>query len=316
MSNSAMASDDSLRDQLCQIEQSLGVCHVAEVQEWQKVNPKKDSVEIPMGSALVGSFRRPKESPEPFGPKVLKEPPMQIGESHLGVAPPPLDGDLMTKLDAAVDQLIKGSVRRFTNPESIIELGPADGDRASGGSGSGSVLKVAPRLPQQLAEIRQQLRQLSADCDRLQALSNEAEEDEAIENVEAEHANTMCQANQLLDALHDCENATEWWPKMETSIVILRQFSAKLQHKQNSLEKSSLRLRVRLLLTHSIMLEVSCEIVVGKELSLMLSSTCSSSNITDWRRYFVRDPKEGNHEEIEGIELSAHSLLRDLIDNY
>ena len=63
--------------------------------------------------------------------------------------------------------------------------------------------------------------------------------------------------------------------------MILRQFSAKLQHKQNSLEKSSLRLRVRLLLTHSIMLEVSCEIVVGKELSLMLSSTCSSSNITD-----------------------------------
>mmetsp|Transcript_43356 Transcript_43356/g.94208 ORF Transcript_43356/g.94208 Transcript_43356/m.94208 type:complete len:166 (-) Transcript_43356:15-512(-) len=127
------------------------------------------------------------------------------GESHLGVAPAPLDAGLMTKLDAAVDQLIKGSVRRFTE---VIELGPATG--ATGTTGvAGAVLKVAPRLPQQLAEIRQQLRQLSADCDRLQALAQEDGNDDAIENMEAEHANTMCQANQLLDTLNECENPTE-----------------------------------------------------------------------------------------------------------
>ena len=239
----AMTSDDSVRDQLCQIEQSLGVCHVAEVQAWQKVKDTEKPAEIPMpDSALAGSLirkdsdriqpRQPLQpnsvrSPERFGPQpqMLQVPapglpgppgppgPAPLGasgrpgaerESHLGVAPPPLDAGLMTKLDAAVDQLIKGSVRRFTE---IIELGPAT--TATGTGVAGAVLKVAPRLPQQLAEIRQQLRQLSADCDRLQALAHEDGNDDAIENMEAEHANTMCQANQLLDALNECENPTE-----------------------------------------------------------------------------------------------------------
>eukprot|EP00435_Cladocopium_sp_Y103_P019685 s4866_g4.t1 len=228
----AMTSDDSLRDQLCQIEQSLGVCHVAEVQAWQKVKDTEKTAEIPMpDSALAGSLIR-KDSdrkdrvptlrtPERFGPQpqILQVPAPgpgptggPPGESHLGVAPPPLDAGLMTKLDAAVDQLIKGSVRRFTSE--IIELGPATtatgATCATGGVGAGAVLKVAPRLPQQLAEIRQQLRQLSADCDRLQALAHlEDGNDDAIENMEAEHANTMCQANQLLDALNECEDPTE-----------------------------------------------------------------------------------------------------------
>ena len=237
-----MTSDDSLRDQLCQIEQSLGVCHVAEVQAWQKVKDTEKTAEIPMpDSALAGSLIRDSDriqahqplqansalrTPERFGPQpqLLQVPGLpgppgppggpspQSGQasgqagnptrstSHLGVAPPPLDAGLMTKLDAAVDQLIKGSVRRFTGE--VIELGPAT-------TGGVAVLKVAPRLPQQLAEIRQQLRQLSADCDRLQALAMEDGNDDAIENMEAEHANTMCQANQLLDALNECENPTE-----------------------------------------------------------------------------------------------------------
>ena len=227
-----MASDDSLRDQLCQIEQSLGVCHVAEVQEWQKVKDTEKPTEIPVGSALAGSLIRNSNQiravppSDRFGPQLQAVPPVQPmqpvqpveRESHLGVAPPvpppvPLDADLMTKLDAAVDQLIKGSVRRFTSDSTstIIELGPAGPGPNSQPGGPGRLVKgveLAPRLPQQLAEIRQQLRQLSADCDRLQALAVEPEED-AIENVEAEHASTMCQANQLLDALNsECE-ATE-----------------------------------------------------------------------------------------------------------
>lgn len=209
-------ADDSLRDQLCQIEQSLGVCHVAEVQAWpgKEVKEVKDtSVKaIPMpGSALTGSLirnsrNRNLNSPEhpegQFGPHTQ----LQQVESHLGTAPPaPVDG-LMTKLDAAVDQLIKGSVRRFTGDGTVIELGPS----STPGLPPPPPLSIAPRLPQQLAEIRQQLRQLSVDCDRLQALGkDEKDENEAIENVEAEHANAMSQATQLLDALNSECDPTE-----------------------------------------------------------------------------------------------------------
>lgn len=202
-----MASDDSLRDQLCQIEQSLGVCHVAEVQAWPGKEAVKDTGKAlpanPMpGSALTGSLirnSRNRNSPEhpegQFGPHTQ----LQQVESHLGTAPPaPVDG-LMTKLDAAVDQLIKGSVRRFTGDGTVIELGPST-------PALPPPLSIAPRLPQQLAEIRQQLRQLSVDCDRLQALGKDEDENEAIENVEAEHANAMSQASQLLDALNaECD---------------------------------------------------------------------------------------------------------------
>ena len=82
----------------------------------------------------------------------------------------------------------------------VVELGPASAPKEQGAS----VLKAAPRLPQQLAEVRKQLRQLSADCDRLEALTeaplNPLPED-LLESVEAAHASTMSQASQVLEAI-------------------------------------------------------------------------------------------------------------------
>ncbi|CAJ1338019.1 unnamed protein product, partial [Effrenium voratum] len=78
-------------------------------------------------------------------------------QSHLASAPAvpssdcDLDGHFMDKLDAAVDQMIKGSVRRLTYGEKV-ELGPAGPPKDQGAS----LMKAAPRLPLQLAEIRQQ----------------------------------------------------------------------------------------------------------------------------------------------------------------
>ncbi|CAE7766841.1 unnamed protein product, partial [Symbiodinium pilosum] len=211
----------SLREQLCQIEQSLGVCHVAEVQAWPR--PRRPPAVVRSGSALAGSQRRlspPKRSavgspvhgagerPASTCPALIHQPdpPQQAMTSKLASVPrvpeteypssarqseeTDLDCDLILKLDEAVDKMIRGSVRRLAFGTDtaehglVVELGPASAPKEQGAS----VLQAAPRLPQQLAEIRQQLRQLSADCDRLQALAAPAPgrgQEEPLESVEA-----------------------------------------------------------------------------------------------------------------------------------
>ncbi|CAJ1460411.1 unnamed protein product, partial [Effrenium voratum] len=150
----------------------------------------------------TGLATRSRSSQRP-NPRIETEKPQQV-QSHLASAPAvpssdcDLDGHFMDKLDAAVDQMIKGSVRRLTYGEKV-ELGPAGPPKDQGAS----LMKAAPRLPLQLAEIRQQLRQLTLDCDRLQALAGDIPEEEAepLESVEAEHASAISSASRLLDAL-------------------------------------------------------------------------------------------------------------------
>ncbi|CAE7231688.1 hypothetical protein AK812_SmicGene23509 [Symbiodinium microadriaticum] len=234
---------ESLREQLCQIEQSLGVCHIAEVQAWPRPRRPHDGFNevVQSGSALLGSQQRLSPPKDPTSRSTERSrgesgrqaagrtnavhqplPPKQAVASKLISVPcvpqtaspaterhsseeTDLDSDLVMKLDEAVDKLIRGSVRRLAfgteSPEKsrVVELGPTSAPKEQGAS----LLKAAPRLPQQLAEIRKQLRQLSEDCDRMQALATEGPsfEEEPLESVEAEHASTMSQANQLLEAV-------------------------------------------------------------------------------------------------------------------
>ncbi|CAK9068081.1 unnamed protein product [Durusdinium trenchii] len=126
------------------------------------------------------------------------------------VSPNAFHQDLMTKLNAAVDQLLQGapwSAGRTSDP-TVIELGPANPPKMEQAA---SFARLAPRLPQQLAELRRQLRALSADCDRLTGALTEGEssvvsarvEDEAIEQVEAIHASAMSRARVLLEELSE-----------------------------------------------------------------------------------------------------------------
>ncbi|CAE7352407.1 unnamed protein product, partial [Symbiodinium sp. CCMP2592] len=142
---------ESLREQLCQIEQSLGVCHVAEVQAWPRPRRQQDGFNevVRSGSALLGSQQRLSPPKDPTSRSTERSrgesgrqaagranavhqpvPPKQAMASKLVSVPcvpqtgspatarhsseeTDLDSDLVMKLDEAVDKLIRGSVRRL-----------------------------------------------------------------------------------------------------------------------------------------------------------------------------------------------------------
>eukprot|EP00933_Yihiella_yeosuensis_P005358 TRINITY_DN109862_c0_g1_i1.p1 TRINITY_DN109862_c0_g1~~TRINITY_DN109862_c0_g1_i1.p1 ORF type:complete len:274 (+),score=49.99 TRINITY_DN109862_c0_g1_i1:62-883(+) len=239
---------DNLREQLCQIEQSQGVCHMAELQSWPSQIPTRPSdrrraadqrPKTSVFSALVGSTKRPPQVPkqendststskgyasskvagvyQPNPPKTKAVANKRISPEKRGTdvcasstgspaVPNELDSIL---LDTAVDQLMAGKRLSFSNFDEenaavpkVVPLGDADV--------SAGALHCAPRLPQQLADVRQQLRLLTANCDKLQqglAMQQRADENrdayEAVplQTVESAHAAAMRQATRLLEAM-------------------------------------------------------------------------------------------------------------------
>mmetsp|Transcript_81467 Transcript_81467/g.247164 ORF Transcript_81467/g.247164 Transcript_81467/m.247164 type:complete len:152 (-) Transcript_81467:22-477(-) len=118
----------------------------------------------------------------------------------------------MRRLDAAVAQLFDGPLPRRRLEESpaadadveglprVIALGPPRPPAIS---------MVCGRLPQQLADLRLQLRQLGAYCDSLQATAASAREHggpaeaaASLESLELAHATAMGQARELLGGLN------------------------------------------------------------------------------------------------------------------
>eukprot|EP00931_Biecheleriopsis_adriatica_P122436 TRINITY_DN97429_c0_g1_i1.p1 TRINITY_DN97429_c0_g1~~TRINITY_DN97429_c0_g1_i1.p1 ORF type:complete len:273 (-),score=42.58 TRINITY_DN97429_c0_g1_i1:64-843(-) len=247
---SGTGSGSSLREQLCQIEQSLGVCHVAEVQVWPNGSKPVDlrpKTPVPSRSAATGSARRPPPPPAPSkvvggspGAVHQPQPPKKaapVATASAGAttqrlqslpdlpslpddaavnSTSELDEKLLQKLDTAVDRiLVEGSASAGAKqiaplprvlPKGVIELGPASPNPPK--MQGVSLFQAAPRLPHQLAEIRQQLRLLTSNCDKLQALAAQAKcfghngsEPPPLESVEAEHASTMSQASRLLEML-------------------------------------------------------------------------------------------------------------------
>lgn len=225
-----------LREQLCQIEQSLGVCHVAEVQLWPDLRsrppaPQVDSRSRPsLPPVQLPSSRGPPPSRSTPTPSVasyqeisaqnsaslsasrtaVHQPQLPSGQSN-GLTrsnrlqrqkaheDSELDDTITKRLDDAVSRLIDDapvSVGR------IIALGAPQATAACG------------RLPQQLAEIRLNVRKLGSYCDSMQTMtehgasvsrhpgSGRAVDDEpTLESMEAVHSSVMGQARQLLESI-------------------------------------------------------------------------------------------------------------------
>lgn len=133
------------------------------------------------------------------------------------------DSDFMKQLDVAVSQAVEGRHLEDVAPLqveecNVVELGPACPPKdtqatapappaAAAALPAPPLLGVAPRLPKQLAEIRQQLRMLTANCDKLQVLTSQMNAGPGglacappLESLEAEHASTMGHASRLLEA--------------------------------------------------------------------------------------------------------------------
>ncbi|CAE8636588.1 unnamed protein product [Polarella glacialis] len=217
----AMSSSGSLREQLCQIEQSLGVCHVADVQVWPNIGRPADlrSRNQSVRSALAGSGRRPPMTPGTATSRgggfnghteVVHQPqppPSRTAQGSpdalrsAGDTMPSPFGEQDRKLDMAVAQVMEGKQLFFGESDvevaglpKVVALGERDSKAAT-------LMHCAPRLPQQLADIRMQLRELAQNCDNLQAMVEEQDSESQIESVEAEHASAMGQAARLLEAL-------------------------------------------------------------------------------------------------------------------
>eukprot|EP00930_Biecheleria_cincta_P082348 TRINITY_DN72100_c0_g1_i1.p1 TRINITY_DN72100_c0_g1~~TRINITY_DN72100_c0_g1_i1.p1 ORF type:complete len:375 (+),score=98.51 TRINITY_DN72100_c0_g1_i1:35-1126(+) len=280
----AAAASGSLREQLCQIEQSLGVCHVAEFQAWPAVSkkqpqpgpsrslkssgngghrdwrtaPQQSSSNCP-GAAAVAAIsvtsaapsdssstfsRGPGANPPPGAATIVHQPlqPKKValpgstgcgGGTGTSLKPLPsadkmqgieedfaLDSHFMQQLDLAVSRAVEDGHLRDIAPlpvedvglNKVVELGPACPPKDAQATPAPAVpapplLGAAPRLPKQLAEIRQQLQMLTANCDKLQALTSKMNGCPTVgvympplEHLEAEHASTMGRASRLLEA--------------------------------------------------------------------------------------------------------------------
>lgn len=228
-----------LREQLCQIEQSLGVCHVAEVTPWPDIRMRPEAVHhtedfgvrspaglIPLAPRKQSPFRvaDPSHGTRPPGFSLQSQtsasamlartmvhqpqPPRRLGNGLARSSRVPrqdardnsfsLDEAVALRLEDAVSQLVDDVI--YHPPagfENVVSLGSPQAAAACG------------RLPQQLADMRFNLRKLGSYCDSMQSMTTNnvaahgrswAGQDEPThENMEIEHASVMDQARLLLE---------------------------------------------------------------------------------------------------------------------
>mmetsp|Transcript_15071 Transcript_15071/g.33166 ORF Transcript_15071/g.33166 Transcript_15071/m.33166 type:complete len:186 (-) Transcript_15071:45-602(-) len=159
------AAQPTLREQLCQIEQGLGVCHVAQVKPWR----------AEQAAFRTWSVLRLGKDPAP-------------GRTLLDSQS--IDPATARDLDAAVERLVERP-----------DPGSAEWQAITSASTRAAVLRAYGRLPEQLATLRQTARKLSSSCDNIQALSR-AQFPDAVRNeevsLEVTHKNTIERAKRLL----------------------------------------------------------------------------------------------------------------------
>lgn len=220
----------SLREQLCQIEQSsVGVCHIAEVQLWPgpgmrtafggspvRLQPRPRRAPLPR--PLIGSIPilSPKPAAKPAAgatPLVWREPRdfldftgrrlvRPAGRGKDGAGSPAescsdLDGDLGQSLRDAVAALVEdGSLFKDCVEDGVEGLPRvvALGEACEPAPGP-----ICGRLPRQLADLRLELRRLASTTDGLQAIAAPARHGAAsLESLQTEHSEAMRQATRLL----------------------------------------------------------------------------------------------------------------------
>jgi len=192
-----------LREQLCQIEQSLGVCHVAEVTPWPDLRgrppgpPAHYAMAPSPRSSLPACGISPTSEPSPFRSALprLGIPASRFGESSRNDKPSDFDrpavhqpqlqrrpGNGLTRSsrvprqvahdDFGLDDTIS---RRLDDAVSQLVDGVADhspiGEARCGqiiALGAPQATAACGRLPQQLADLRLHLRKLGSYCDSMQ----------------------------------------------------------------------------------------------------------------------------------------------------
>lgn len=194
-------------EQLCEIEQSLGVCHIAQLQPWpsdtrssSKESTSKPDVVVQQPPLLPPSTREPPSFAQrrplvhqPQPPKTSEQ--KQQFPTTLG-----LNGRQGQSLQLPVDPPLA-----VLNLRSRTAQGqPVDkhADEGRGIVARGSV--PHGRLPAQLADLRHYARKFASHCDGLQAIVPPADmltqvrEDAVFSSLEAAHMATMERARHLL----------------------------------------------------------------------------------------------------------------------
>lgn len=198
----------SLREQLCQVEQSLGVCHVAHVQPW------------PYSVRRSSPSPAPKKLPGRISPASI-HPPVQI----VGSAPT-LVGDRGLVVHRPRTPRSKGTFTRNSEPRSARRARPDVGSpespfvmtlthdqwqRITGNCVPNDTSDAQPcgRLLEQLAGLRQHAREFTSRCDGLQTfavLANQMADDcddAELSSLEAAHVSSMQRAERLLGIARD-----------------------------------------------------------------------------------------------------------------
>mmetsp|Transcript_98779 Transcript_98779/g.156216 ORF Transcript_98779/g.156216 Transcript_98779/m.156216 type:complete len:206 (+) Transcript_98779:72-689(+) len=172
-------------EKLCQIEQSMGVCHVAEFRPWGS----QQRAELPNGTIAgaqwhrnVPNQRRPLPMKRSSYHRALDSP-----ERAAQPAQPPVERILQDNLDAAIQWHMEYQARS--------EHGP------SGASAS----LLCGRIPQQIADLRARTRKLAAHCEAIHITTSHgspyapnADNALTLERLEAAHSIVMGHAKRIL----------------------------------------------------------------------------------------------------------------------
>lgn len=199
-----------IHDQLCQIEQSMGVCHIAEFQPWYGAGRKRTAsnssgsrrgsrdvgerqapttlVALGQPAAASASTKQP-ESAENRGSGVTRGGNGQSSRDGRQSKGGDLGDERFDELDAAISWWVQG-----------------ERDAVSKGAGRSSTTGLlCGRIPQQIADLRTHTRKLASHCDNLQVTTNhghpltvQSNSDLSLEGLEAAHLTVIEVARRLL----------------------------------------------------------------------------------------------------------------------
>lgn len=182
-------------DKLCHIEQGLGVCHVAEVKPWSQTVEQRPRSRFPPSSAPSSSSQqsgRSSSAPSRALPKQFAPSTMQ----------PRLASAADDVWDPSIDEAIAcwmTQPKRLHGAEASTRLSKSSLRQHRSSCG---------RLPQQLLDVRLNLKKLASCCDSMQATtasvrgcSSASPPSPDLASIQADHLEVIQQAKRLLEGV-------------------------------------------------------------------------------------------------------------------
>eukprot|EP00929_Paragymnodinium_shiwhaense_P039462 TRINITY_DN20710_c0_g1_i4.p1 TRINITY_DN20710_c0_g1~~TRINITY_DN20710_c0_g1_i4.p1 ORF type:complete len:218 (+),score=44.00 TRINITY_DN20710_c0_g1_i4:79-732(+) len=202
---SAVFNPSSLRDQLARIEQSLGVCHIAEVKTWQAPPAAPGAAGQPKSARKGGRTLRPDDSARMplLGSTSVFDVPHGGDRSNSARD----RGGLTTTVTEFMSELGAPAACPIKRPHVFKKLGEPSSPRMAPAylPGDEPIVEVIAKMSAELTNARKLADALSTHCDGVQAWLPPDDalaecHEAAFSSLEASHQSLMEQARLLLAA--------------------------------------------------------------------------------------------------------------------